>query len=463
MNVKHNTARQLRRVLAATVLLAILLCLIPKGTARDAGTQYIVKYKASAGAPFDVVDGTELQRLLSRDALEWYEPDGEAVLLDAAPYYEEAQWNLDMIGAEAVFRHGWTGGGVRVGVLDSGVNPHPDLQDCLRAGYNYITGAPDPTDTSDSFGHGTRVAGLVAGAGDSGCIGVAPGAEIVPLKITDGKSVKISAVCRAIYGGIDDFGCTVLNLSLGVQTEYAALREAVEYAEARGVTVVSAAGNGGTSALYYPAAYETVIGVGAVNQDGTIYSRSNHNGSVFLAAPGVAVRSTANHGGYAGSTGTSFSVPQVSGAAAVLQGMRPGISPAALRSLLAATARDAGAEGYDVYYGHGILDLAAAADTLSADEPHPDPFSFSPEAGPARTLHNWTDAPVNCTYSLAYYSEDGVCRSVYTERFTVPAGESVELPQPEAGRSFGQFVYETDTMVPLTEARRSGAQKNPSG
>ena len=456
MKCIDSAMRLLRRSAAAVALLAILLALAPKGLAGDAERQYIVKYRSGGTEPFDVVDETEMRRLDRMGALEWFEPDGEAFLTEDPVYFGEDRWNLGMIGADTAFRLGCLGQGVRVGVLDSGINPHPDLRGSLLSGRNYIQDARDPDDTSDSYGHGTRVAGLVSGAGDDGVFGVAPGAEIVPIKITDTRTVKISTVCRAIYGAIDDFGCRVLNMSLGVQTEYEALKEAVQYAEQKGVVVVSAVGNGGTSAKYYPAFYDSVIGVGAVSSAGTVYTRSNHNQSVLLTAPGVDVRSTASRGGYADATGTSFSVPHVSGAAAVLLGINPALKPADMRALLAETASDRGAEGYDEYYGYGILNLADAVLALDGGEERRAPCRFLPEEGPADTLRNETDAPIRCTYLLAGYDGFGVCRSVLHRTVTLPAHGSVALETPDSAGPWAQFVCEADTMLPLSEARTSG-------
>ena len=233
MKEKQNAGAVLARVLAAAALLVVLLALVPNGAVNAAGTEYIVKYKASCawlaedGAPFEVVTEAEMKRLRALGLLEWYEPDGEAALMDGL-FDAEAQWNLGMIGAQTAFERGCLGRDVRVGILDSGVNPHPDFEDRLLAGHNYMPDVPDPDDTADTYGHGTRVAGLVAAAGETGYVGTAPGAVLVPLKITDGKSVKISALCRAIYGGVDDYGCRVLNLSLGVLTDYESLKEAVD-------------------------------------------------------------------------------------------------------------------------------------------------------------------------------------------------------------------------------------------
>ena len=457
--------RSAARALAALLLAAALLAFPVLKTAAD-GTRYIVKYKPDAGAPnaarTDVVNASELRRLKRADALEWYEPDGDALLLETgltgsiSPYYSGEQWNLDMIGAEAAYREGWTGEGVRVGVLDSGVNPHPDLADRLLPGRSFVEGAADPEDTSDNYGHGTRVAGLIAGDSDTGYIGAAPGAQLVPLKVTEGKSVKVSALCAAVYAAIDDFGCRVLNMSMGIRTDYTALREAMEYAEARGVVVVSAVGNGGTTAVYYPAAYDTVIGVSAVDDSGTVYYHANHNASVFLTAPGANVRSTAAPGGYTLSSGTSFAVPHVTGAAAVLLGADTDLTPKEVRAMLAETAGDCGPEGYDEAYGYGVLNLAGCVAVLTerANAPRP-PCVFLPETGPAAAVRNDGNAALACVCLCAIYDADGICRAVETQRFTLSPGETAQLAPPEEGTRFGQFLCEAETLAPLAAARRS--------
>ena len=316
--VPHMDGRRgsVKRLLCG-LLAALLLCAPARPAAPEAGERYIVKYKVPPdAAPVHTVNAWELEVLLRADALEWYEPDGEAALLEAepSPWYGEEKWDLAMIGADAAFEAGFLGRGVRIGVLDSGVNPHPDLEGRLLPGRNTIEGA-DPDDTTDNYGHGTRVAGLIAGSGEAGAIGAAPEAELVPLKCTEGQVVPISAVCRAIYSGIDDYGCDILNLSMGVPQDYLSLREAIEYAEEKGVLVLSSVGNGGSASEHYPAAYETVVGVGTADASGQRAERSNYNESVFLLAPGQDVRSIYYLGGYRNCTGTSFAVPQAAAAA----------------------------------------------------------------------------------------------------------------------------------------------------
>lgn len=377
---RKTTKPRLSRVLQAALLIAACLSnAVPAFAAENGGPDYIVKYKESAawrmeddGVPFDVVKEAEALRLDRAGLLEWYEPDGEMELLGTvSPYYEDDKWDLAMINADAAFEGGYLGQGVRVGVLDSGINPHPEIADRLFPGINCMEEELSD-DTADNFGHGTQVAGLIAGSGENGYLGAAPGAELVPIKITDGKYLKVSAICRSIYCAIDDFGCDVLNLSLGVSSEFSALHEAVDYAEAQGVLIVSAVGNSGTTGIYYPAAYDTVVGVGTVDRDGSMYYHSNHNESVSLTAPGVNVKTTGHRGGYVTASGTSFSVPHVTAAAAVLLSMDGSLTPAELRQLLTGTATDGGAVGYDAYYGHGILNLAGClAAPAGEEEPAP--------------------------------------------------------------------------------------------
>ena len=447
--------------MTAVLLIAVGVNAVPVWAAGETGTEYIVKYKQSAAwlmgddrVPFDVVSEGTMNQMRFFGLLEWYEPDGVGELLDSS-YYESYQWNLDVVQAEGSFQGNHLGRGVRVGVIDSGVNPHPGLGDRLLTGRNYMEDAEDPDDTADEYGHGTGVAGLIAGAGDHGYIGTAPEAELVPLKITNGKAIKVSTICRAIYGGIDDYDCDVLNLSLGVTGEFQSLKEAVDYAESQNVLLVSAVGNTGRTPAYYPAGHDSVIGVGAVDQDGNVSSRSNHNASVFLTAPGTDVRSLDASGSYSLHTGTSFAVPQVAGAAAVLLGIDPTLSPREIMDLLAASAIDRGTEGCDEYYGYGILNLGGSVRMLTGEEEHLDPCSFLPETGPASQIRNNSGAVISGTYLLAAYDEDGVCLEVKSYPLQIPAYGTVEIKAPPTGSRYGQFVYETETMKPLTTERRS--------
>lgn len=447
------------------VLLLLAACLLScarsdgggGGSAVEAAS-YIVRLREGS-APFEVVSGEELAQLIRADALLWYEEDAELELFDGGEssgsfYYGESQWNLAMIGADAAYDCGFAGQGICVGVLDSGVNPHPDFGNRLLPGRNYMDDAEDPEDVSDTFGHGTRVAGLIAGAGESGCVGAAPLAEIVPLKCTDGQRVKVSVLCRAIYGGIDDFGCRVLNLSLGIGTDSEAMREAVDYAAERGVVLVSGVGNDGNGNVYYPAAYDSVIGVGAVDRNGLLYALSNHGKSVFLTAPGADVRTTDAQGGYIPVSGCSFAVPQAAGAAAVLLSADGTLTAGEIMDLLAVSARDAGKAGYDEDYGWGILSLSSAERFAREAASAPSCVFLPKGKSPAAAVRNNSDEPVTADYHLAEYDPEGICVGVTTVRLEIPAHGAVRIPSPDGEYAYGQFLTDPDG-VPLAVCRTS--------
>ena len=193
---ERNRHGALFRPFLAAVLLLSLLALPVRGAGTEEET-YIVKYKSAcssrtdSGPPFRAVSRGELDRLLAEDALEWYEPNGTAVLIDPlpadgvslqgalSPWYADEMWHLDMIGAETAYELDAAGQGIRVAVIDSGANRHPDLEGCLVEGWNYLK---DNDSTGDSNGHGTGVCGLIAGGGEGGMVGTAPGATLIPLK-----------------------------------------------------------------------------------------------------------------------------------------------------------------------------------------------------------------------------------------------------------------------------------------
>ena len=426
--------------------------------ANRTGTDYIVKYKEcsvwmldDSSVPFDVVSEEEMQRLNAAGLLEWYEPDGEMTLLDepGTPMYSEDKWDLALVHADAAFENNYLGQNVRVGVVDSGINPHEDIASRLIKGQSYI-GNSNANDTADTYGHGTYVAGLIAGSGKNGYIGAAPEAELVPLKVTDGKGVSTSTVCKAIYGGIKNYHCDILNLSLGIYDDEKALKEAVEYAEECGVLIVSAVGNAGSKAKLYPAAYDSVIGVGAVDEVGTWFYHSNHNDSVFITAPGVNVKTVGKYGGYDLKSGTSFSVPYVTAAAAVMLGIDDTLTPSDIMEILAQTAADKGDPGYDEYYGAGLLDLGGCVRYLTGGI-----CKLLPVTGAASRIKNVTETDLDCTYFLTEYDENGVCLNVTAYNITIPAKDTVEIEVPSENTNYGQFVWMPNSLKPLANARKS--------
>ena len=434
----------------AAVLVMLLLTL--PACAEDGGeTEYIVKYresgvrlmKSGGSASFQVVSRDELEILLAEDRLEWYEPDGTAYLLDPlpdtgaaalqgtiSPWYADDMWHLDMIAAETAYELDAAGEGVRVAVIDSGANPHEDLEGRLENGWNYLK---NNAKTGDSNGHGTAVCGLIAGSGENGMVGTAPKATIIPLKCFEGSTTQVSAVCQAIWAAVDDYGCDVINMSLGVVDDSIALREAVAHAAENGVIMTAAAGNGGTRVKYYPASYDEVIGVGNVDSDGIVYQTSNHNESVFITAPGAEVTSLGLLGGYNAFTGCSFSTPLVTGAVADLLGLEPDLGLEEISAILSSTAADKGKTGWDEYYGWGILNLRGCILTLVQE---PDFLLTAPRTGDGRLYTfavNHTGEDTACLLITAQYDGNGRQRSVSIESCLLPAQGRETLTLPEDG------------------------------
>lgn len=414
------------------LLAFVVLCCTFSGTCaameQHAEERYLVKFKEPTDEqPFHVVNGQELETLLAQQSIVWYEPDDELPLEDPTesqlPVRSAVKgWALEMIHADSALQAGCIGQGVRIGVIDSGINPHNDLTDHLELGACYISDTGVSSDTSDNYGHGTKVAGLIAGHNAEFNVGAAPGATLIPLKCTDGKAVKVSAICRAIYGGVDDYNCDILNLSLGVSRNYEALQEAISYAQSRGVLIVAAVGNNGNAAVYYPAGFDGVLGVGAVDDAGLVYSKSNRNDTVFLTAPGVDVLTTHSSGGYTTASGTSFAVPLVTAAAADLMSADHTLSADTISDLLQRGAADAGEPGWDAAYGYGIVDIESSLLML-------------------RELQNEPDKPANPFTDVA---ADEACFDAvlwaYRHDPQITAGTGVTTFSPNSGATRAQAV-----------------------
>lgn len=259
--------------------------------------------------------------------------------------------------AASAFAVAAEGAAVCIGVLDSGIQAtHPALAEIsMEPGKNLVF--PDQS-TYDLLGHGTRVAGLIAAQSEE--------ITLVPFTISSrypsglARACTAKEVAAAMISAIDDYDCRILNLSLGFTEDFPALREAVAYAEERGVVVIAAAGNSGVlfpERVYYPAAYDTVIAVGAVDETGVIapFSQQTYN---FLCAPGVSVPVLST--GFSVKpplvSGTSYAAATVTGIAAELLAEHPTWSPQELRDGLKEMAVSA-ADEWNPVYGWGVVGI----------------------------------------------------------------------------------------------------------
>jgi len=288
------------------------------------------------------------------------------------PYYGQ-QWHFGSIRAEEGWEVTRGSDSVTIAVIDTGVDHnHPDLAGRVTAGYDYVNGDGDPYDDN---GHGTHVAGLAAAATDNG-IGVAGvdwNARILPLKVLDSSGNGYDSDIASAIRYAADSGAQVINMSLGSSTSSYTLQSAVNYAYGRGVTIVAAAGNDGSGSVSYPAAYNGVIAVGAIDSGDSKADFSNYGSKLDLVAPGVSVYSTYAGSRYQSMSGTSMASPIVAGSACLVLAAFPSLSgkPDEVASKLTSTASDLGSAGFDEYYGYGKVNLAAALEGGGPEPPQP--------------------------------------------------------------------------------------------
>jgi subtilisin family serine protease len=339
------------------------------------------------------------------------------------------QWYLSRIHAFDAWSQLPTLGTVRVAVLDSGVDAsHPDLQSQIAEGKSFVSSTWD----TDTNGHGTFVAGEIAAAlnNGTGIAGVGFSADLLIAKIvrSDG-TISPDAEARAIHWAVDR-GARVINMSFGGVRDphdpsldtYSPLEAAaVQYAVSKGVLVVAAVGNADSAPTEpwnyagYPAALPHVLGVGALNRDGSVPTFSNRDSRyVDIAAPGEEIFSTLPRAltsatrpgcipqGYSEcgpmefrrGEGTSFAAPQVSAAAAVLFASDPALQSDQVSSILERTAADSDRDtgcvfcyiGRDRLTGWGLLDVGSAVRALDSTLPDPDSYEANDRVSTATSV-----------------------------------------------------------------------------
>ncbi|MGM0866151.1 MAG: S8 family peptidase [Bacillota bacterium] len=235
---------------------------------------------------------------------------------------------VDLIQAPSMWKNGYKGKGTTIAVLDTGCDMnHPDLAGKVKGFRNFTdddNGAED--NVTDYSGHGTHVAGTIAASenGD-GVIGVAPLADLLVIKVLAGSrgSGKYDWIVNGILYAIEQ-KVDIISMSLGGPTDHKPLHEAIQKAVDANISVVCAAGNEGdsnssTDEFSFPACYNEVISVGAIDLQRKSSYFTNSNNEVDLVAPGEQILSTIPGEKYAKLSGTSMSAPHVSGALALIK------------------------------------------------------------------------------------------------------------------------------------------------
>ncbi|WP_425484313.1 S8 family serine peptidase [Halobacillus locisalis] len=268
-------------------------------------------------------------------------------------------YGISQINADDVQAQGTTGNGVKVAVLDSGIDgSHEDLN--VAGGESFVSGEPNAL--VDGNGHGTHVAGTVAGVNNTlGVLGVAPSTELYAVKVlgSDGSG-SYSGIAQGIEWAISN-NMDIINMSLGGSRGSATLEQAVNNADNQGVLVVAAAGNEGSkgkkNTIGYPAKYAAAMAVGAVDSANNRASFSSVGDELEVMAPGVDILSSVPGNAYDRYNGTSMASPHVAGAAALILADNPGLTNDDIRQKLNNTAISL---GDSFYYGNGVIDVQAA-------------------------------------------------------------------------------------------------------
>lgn len=263
-------------------------------------------------------------------------------------------WANQSINVPLAWGTGYTGKGVKVAVIDSGISPHEDL--VIAGGKSFVDYT---TSYYDDNGHGTHVAGIIAARDNGfGINGVASEAELYAIKsFNQNGTTYLSNIIAGIDWAISN-DMDIINLSLGAQVGTVAFQNMVDKAYNEGILLVAAAGNDGTGlgdTVDFPARYSSVIGVGAIDQQNSHATFSSTGPSIEVVAPGVSILSTFSNGSYASLDGTSMATPFVAGYLALLKQAYPTLTNIQLRSILIENTIDLGEPGRDQLFGYGLV------------------------------------------------------------------------------------------------------------
>jgi thermitase len=312
--------------------------------------------------PEEVIDRL---RASERSAIEFAELDAkiEPDFIPNDPYFS-SQWERAITNAPTAWNTTVGSTSTIVGIADTGVNClHPDLAASCVPGWNLFD---NNSNTSDVYGHGTKVAGTVAAIGNNG-VGVTGqtfNAKIMPLRISglDGYA-SFSTIAMGITWAADH-GAKIVNNSYASGNS-AAVQSAAQYLKSKGGLTTVSAGNSGVNTN--GAANNSLIVVSGSTQGDVLYSWSSYGNDVDVSAPGCVTTTVGSD--YGGACGTSFAAPMTAGTLALIFAANRNLTPDQAQSILFSSAKDLGAAGWDNYFGWGRIDAAAAVAKAGTSTP----------------------------------------------------------------------------------------------
>ncbi|MEU3932099.1 type VII secretion-associated serine protease mycosin [Streptomyces sp. NPDC029044] len=371
--------------------------------------------------------------------------------------YPGRPWSLQRVLLDELWSQS-TGKGMRVAVIDTGVDvTNPQLTDAVdvKSGRNFLPenlkdddGNPiergKENGTTDTVGHGTKVAGIIAArpAKGTGFVGLAPDATIIPIQQNDAEgNGDVGTLTKAIRYAVQA-RADVINISQDTtrpMTSTSDLKLAIDQALNEGIVVVASAGNdglGGNVKETYPASYEGVLAVAASDRNNERAAFSQSGEFVGVAAPGVDMISTVPKGGHCSDNGTSFSAPYVAGLAALIKAKHRDWTARQIVAQIEQTAERTTA-GHDRLVGWGVVDPVRAL----TDDEHPIE-SPSPQAGLGKP-----EAPTPAKFQIGETAEERNARLA-----TYVAVGAVVLVAGMGG-----------TAVALRDARRGHGRRGDGG
>ena len=422
-----------------SLALALLIAIPGAASAVDLSERVMVRFapgkKADGDAVLKAAGAKYHQRLdwidtvavsLPAAAIEVLREQPEVLSIEPDPVrhslLQQVPYGIAMVQASSLWSSGATGSNVLLCVIDSGINAaHEDLA------ANIVSGSPAGWD-NDACGHGTHVAGTAAARNNTtGVVGVAHSASLHVVKVFSGDASScgssfgssiLAAAQQCASQGSSQNRRVVINLSLGGPS-FSSI-EASGFASlynSGANLIVAAAGNDGNIELSFPASYDSVISVGAVDSSKAHAPFSQRNAQVELVAPGVGIQSTYPSAGgvnpahgYASLSGTSMAAPHVAGVAAAIWSAYPQRTAAQIRTALTTTAEDLGPPGRDESFGFGLVRGLSALSQLQPS----DTIAPSVPSGLAAALSGTT--AVNLSWSTSTDSGGSGLQGYQVER-----------------------------------------------
>jgi len=327
----------------------------------------------------------------------------DIIISIASPEYTDS-WGVSHIGSEMVHNNSINGSGVKIAVIDTGIDyTHEDLENNYKGGYDFVFNDTDPFDDSYNS-HGTHIAGIIAAQKNGiGVVGVAPEADLYAVKVLDGSGFGLASWLIAGIEWAVENDMDIASISIGTTSQnpkLESLRMACGSAYNSGLLLVASAGNTFGGEVMYPARYDSVIAVTATDPNDQQASFSSIGQEIELAAPGVEILSTIKEDHFDNLSGTSQAVPHVTGLAALIifgnhydVNKDGNVNHEDIRMQLQLTAKDLGEVGKDEIYGYGLIDAQSAVFYNSSE---PD----KPESNITINLHagwNLISVPLNLT------------------------------------------------------------------